>query len=110
MSLNRQQTKEVHQSEIEDIFKNCVTDKVKHSQNLLKEANKKANMKEMMEPSPQSRSPGDHTVLSSLSPSRAAEDPAVEFRKNVAKDLLDITNKLQRIRDKLSVREKKPDL
>jgi CRP-like cAMP-binding protein len=110
VSLNRQQTKEVHQSEIEDISKNCVTDKVKHSQNLLKEANKKANMKEMMEPSPMSKSPGDHTVLSSMSPSRAAEDPAVEFRKNVAKDLLDITNKLQKIRDKLSVREKKPDL
>jgi len=64
-------------------------------------------MKEAMDPSPAlSKSPAE---LSGLSPGKS-EDPAIDFRRNVAKDLLDITNKLQKIRDKLSVREKKPDI
>lgn len=96
------------QTQIEDIFKECVTDKVRKNQSLLKETVKKISINEFNE-----GNIGNKLNLSEanaqVAPNKGVVDPSADFRKAISKDLLEITNKLQRVRDKLAVREKKND-
>lgn len=104
--MMRKTSNEPNNTEVETTFKQCVTEKVKHSQALLKETAKKTQPLEMGE-AVMAYSAGAEAATASAG--QKGLDPSADFRKSIAQDLIEITNRLQKVRDKLAVREKTTD-
>jgi len=96
----------IDQVKVEEIFKGCVADKVKKNQTLLKEIVMKMNSNEPNEGSPENHLNPLEPSTAQLAPGKSFSDPSADFRKAISKDLLEITKKLQKVRDQLAVREK----